>query len=389
MKLSIITKTFRVHDNPFLDSDIYIIYIDPKEYGIHQKSFLNNILNLHIKDLKKYNIEPIILDNLSIIKNYIIKNNTSINTYVDNVNPIIKYPFKTTYIPSWCLIDWTEKQDMIKKWFLPEALKNHKQFKEYVHKNIRQIFNTEKKTTIKNNFRSNYKIVLTDTSVSLPSSDLDDWIINKLKMTTFMANSTWYKPTTSPSTNIRDNLDYLPNKYKTSRLSPFISLGVLSPLLAYQFWTDENRMGSSRDQLLFREMYHACAQMKEFWKDNFGKEYNWKRKTKKKWDNLINGDTSYDDLNFSIKLLINDGWIHHLARHLIADYLTRGKLEFHWKHGIKLFQEYLVDHDKCVNRGNWMWLSGTAFSSKQRSFYHYNYHNYIKNMDIKLKIKNT
>ena len=52
MKLSIVSKTFRIHDNPFLDSDFYIIYIDENEYGHHQKKFLDTILPLHIKDLE-------------------------------------------------------------------------------------------------------------------------------------------------------------------------------------------------------------------------------------------------------------------------------------------------------------------------------------------------
>ena len=100
----------------------------------------------------------------------------------------------------------------------------------------------------------------------------------------------------------------------------------------------------------------------------------------------MNGTTEHEDFNWAMKTLNKDGWIHHLARHLIADYLTRGKLEIHWKYGMKVFQEQLVDHDPSVNRANWMWLSGTAFSAKQRSFYHYSYDNYLKNRDKKLKV---
>jgi cryptochrome len=88
-----------------------------------------------------------------------------------------------------------------------------------------------------------------------------------------------------------------------------------------------------------------------------------------------------------MRLLKKEGWIHHLARHMVADYLTRGNLEIHWKYGMEWFKITLVDHDDCVNRGNWMWLSGNAFSTKQRSFYHYRPDKYLENRNKKLKIK--
>lgn len=389
MKISIITKTFRLHDNPFLDSDIYIIYIKNSEYGIHQKIFLDNILTLHISDLKSLKITPILLSSLDQISNFI--NNTENNStnneikiFVDNINPIIKYPFEVQYIPTWCLIDWTDKVDMIKKWFLPEALKNHKEFKNYVHANKRPLHIQKIKETKKNiKIKSNYIIQTHNTPIFLPEEKLDKFIIKKLKKTIFIKKTSWYKPHTSPTTSILFD-EKIPDNTKTSKLSPFIALGVISPLLVYNFYTGETRMGSGRDQLLFREMFHACAHMKEFWRNDFGQPYKWKQKNKL-WNQFINGTTKFDDLNFAMNQLKKEGWIHHLARHLVADYLTRGKLNIHWKFGMDWFKKQLIDHDPAVNRANWMWLSGTAFSSKQRSsIYHYNYNDYLTRLDKKL-----
>lgn len=393
MKISVISRTFRIHDNPFLDSDIYVIYIDTKEFGDHQKNFIDAILPFHIKDLENIGINPIIVSELNSINKFI--KNKDIEIYVDYYNPIIKYPFdeNITYLPSWCLIDWTDKVDKIRKWFLPEALKNHKPFKKYVATNIRKIYsNAVNNTDEKHGLKSNYKIKKTKSNVfdinddELKKNGLDSWIQKKLDETVFINDPKWFKPDTSPTTKISEKSDYLKDIHKTSKLSPFIAIGVLSPLLAYDFWNGEDRMGSGRDQLLFREMFHACSQMEEFWDDDFGKEYDWVDIDPKKWDDFINGTTKHEDFNWAMKTLNKDGWIHHLARHLIADYLTRGKLEIHWKYGMKVFQEKLVDHDPCVNRANWMWLSGTAFSAKQRSFYHYSYDNYLKNRDKKLKV---
>jgi cryptochrome len=56
-----------------------------------------------------------------------------------------------------------------------------------------------------------------------------------------------------------------------------------------------------------------------------------------------------------------EGWIHHLARHMVACFLTRGDLFLSWEEGLKVFDEYLIDGDWSLNAGNWMWLSASAF----------------------------
>ena len=56
-----------------------------------------------------------------------------------------------------------------------------------------------------------------------------------------------------------------------------------------------------------------------------------------------------------------EGWIHHLARHAVACFLTRGDLWQSWEDGLKVFEEHLLDADWSLNAGNWMWLSASAY----------------------------
>ncbi|CAO2579813.1 Cry2, partial [Lemmus lemmus] len=56
-----------------------------------------------------------------------------------------------------------------------------------------------------------------------------------------------------------------------------------------------------------------------------------------------------------------EGWIHHLARHAVACFLTRGDLWVSWESGVRVFDELLLDADFSVNAGSWMWLSCSAF----------------------------
>ncbi|KAF6723275.1 Cryptochrome-1 [Oryzias melastigma] len=59
--------------------------------------------------------------------------------------------------------------------------------------------------------------------------------------------------------------------------------------------------------------------------------------------------------------LRQEGWIHHLARHAVACFLTRGDLWISWEEGVKVFEELLLDADWSVNAGSWMWLSCSSF----------------------------
>ena len=59
--------------------------------------------------------------------------------------------------------------------------------------------------------------------------------------------------------------------------------------------------------------------------------------------------------------LREEGWIHHLARHAVACFLTRGDLWQSWEKGAAVFEELLLDADWALNSANWMWLSCSAF----------------------------
>lgn len=43
--------------------------------------------------------------------------------------------------------------------------------------------------------------------------------------------------------------------------------------------------------------------------------------------------------------LRQDGWMHHLARHSVACFLTRGDLWCSWERGRDVFDKYLLDAD--------------------------------------------
>jgi cryptochrome len=73
------------------------------------------------------------------------------------------------------------------------------------------------------------------------------------------------------------------------------------------------------------------------------------------------GMTGFPWIDAIMRQLRQEGWIHHLARHSVACFLTRGGCYISWERGAEIFEEWLIDHEVACNVGNWQWLSCTAF----------------------------
>ena len=76
------------------------------------------------------------------------------------------------------------------------------------------------------------------------------------------------------------------------------------------------------------------------------------------------GRTGFPWIDALMRQLKLEGWIHHLGRHAVACFLTRGGCYVSWERGAEVFEEWLIDHEVACNAGNWMWLSCTAFFSQ-------------------------
>jgi hypothetical protein len=73
------------------------------------------------------------------------------------------------------------------------------------------------------------------------------------------------------------------------------------------------------------------------------------------------GQTGFPWIDAIMMQLQQWGWMHHLARHSVACFLTRGDLYCHWEAGRDVFDKYLIDGDYFLNNGNWQWLSASNF----------------------------
>ncbi|GFU12876.1 cryptochrome-1 [Nephila pilipes] len=173
---------------------------------------------------------------------------------------------------------------------------------------------------------------------------------------------------------------FMPNQAKPDLLGPSmslsaaLSLGCLSVRKFYWSLQDLHERVNSDicvpdsliGQLLWREYFYAMCMNNPFyatmvenpiclnipWTTNEQHLQSW-----------INGKTGYPFIDAAMRQMVQEGWLHHVARNAVACFLTRGDLWISWEEGFKVFMKYLIDADYPVCAGNWMWVSSSAFEN--------------------------
>lgn len=174
------------------------------------------------------------------------------------------------------------------------------------------------------------------------------------------------KPSTY-STNENQN----PLEPSTTGLSPYLSNGCLSPRLLWQECVNANKKGehtkppvSLIGQLMFREMFYLLSRSVDNWDSDIGnsncKYIEWDEYNEEKITLWEEGKTGFPLIDAMMRQLEVTGWMHHLGRHAVSCFLTRGQLWQNWKYGREVFDRKLIDSDWAVNNGNWLWLAGVA-----------------------------
>jgi cryptochrome len=186
---------------------------------------------------------------------------------------------------------------------------------------------------------------------------LNDYVTTKIDYV-----NNFSKPNTSPNSL----------EPSTTVLSPYLKFGCLSPVKFYNVLmkiqaTAKNPTQppvSLLGQLLWREFFY----LQSYLTVNFDKMENNPSCRQIPWErnNFVieawkMGRTGFPFIDAIMTQLRIEGWIHHLARHMVACFLTRGDLWQHWEEGVKVFDLFLLDSDWALNNANWQWLSCSNF----------------------------
>ena len=150
----------------------------------------------------------------------------------------------------------------------------------------------------------------------------------------------------------------------TSRLSPYLHFGCVSPLELAARLRGERAADPFVRQLCWRDFHHQCTA--DFpaigGRDMRPRGDRWHRggSELEAWKQ---GLTGYPIVDAGMRQLLAEGWMHNRARLVTASFLTK-TLYQDWRLGAEHFLHWLVDGDIANNSANWQWVAGTGTDTR-------------------------
>ena len=163
-----------------------------------------------------------------------------------------------------------------------------------------------------------------------------------------------------------------PIKDGTSRMSPYLALGVISSkrcileglkLNNFEFNSGNSGITKWIDEIVWREFYRNI--MFSFPKvgrnqpfQDFSKSIRW-RFEETELHAWKTGMTGFPIIDAAMRQLLHEGWMHNRLRMVVAMFFTKNMLH-DWRLGEAYFMQNLIDGDFSSNNGGWQWSSSTG-----------------------------
>jgi deoxyribodipyrimidine photolyase len=143
---------------------------------------------------------------------------------------------------------------------------------------------------------------------------------------------------------------------ETSRLSPYLHFGCLSPLQV----AETAGPGEYTRQLAWRDFFHqvTAAFPAITTRDYRPGRVRW-RDDREAFGAWREGRTGVPIVDAGMRQLRQEGWMHNRARMIVASLLCK-QLRVDWRLGARHFMDLLFDGDVANNYGNWQWSAGTG-----------------------------
>lgn len=165
----------------------------------------------------------------------------------------------------------------------------------------------------------------------------------------------------------------LPALDATSRLSVYLSTGVLSPrqclhrvLHEHPDALDNSRAFTWLNELIWREFYRhllvaypALCRHKPF--IDWTRNVEWQHDDAH-FDAWKAGKTGYPIVDAAMRQMKALGWMHNRLRMITASFLVKDLL-IDWREGERYFMQQLIDGDLAANNGGWQWAASTGTDS--------------------------
>jgi deoxyribodipyrimidine photo-lyase len=153
----------------------------------------------------------------------------------------------------------------------------------------------------------------------------------------------------------------------TSRLSPYVKLGVVHPRTLLATLVGRRGVGTERfrAEIAWREFYADVLwhNPSSVWTDLrptlTAMAYEGDGPLVDAWRR---GRTGYPFVDAGMRQLLATGWMHNRVRMVTASFLTKD-LHVWWPVGARHFLHHLIDGDVASNNHGWQWVAGTGTDS--------------------------
>ncbi|WP_250627050.1 cryptochrome/photolyase family protein [Pinirhizobacter soli] len=161
-----------------------------------------------------------------------------------------------------------------------------------------------------------------------------------------------------------------PARHGTSRLSPHLHFGEISPQQIHRTLHSQLQRVDARRrpviepylrELGWREfahhlLYHFPHTPTESFNPRFAK-FSWASEDEAQLERWQQGRTGIPLVDAGMRELWHTGWMHNRVRMIVASFLTKN-LRQHWLTGARWFWDTLVDADLANNTLGWQWVAG-------------------------------
>lgn len=159
-----------------------------------------------------------------------------------------------------------------------------------------------------------------------------------------------------------------PSKPNTSRLSPYLHFGLISPNTC---WYEAAARGSAegwekdRDHFLselgWREFsHHLLYHFPHITWDNLNNKFDgfpWSDENSEELTRWQQGQTGFPIIDAGMRQLWQTGYMHNRVRMIVGSFLVKNLL-IHWHQGERWFWDTLFDADLANNSASWQWIAG-------------------------------
>lgn len=163
----------------------------------------------------------------------------------------------------------------------------------------------------------------------------------------------------------------VPSQDATSRLSPALASGELSPRQIWHAAHHAQAAGQASaanveklaKELAWREFsYHLLFHTPDLATKNFNPRFDafpWASDTAAHLRAWQTGQTGYPIVDAGMRQLWQTGWMHNRVRLIAGSFLVKHLL-IDWREGEKWFWDTLCDADPANNAQNWQWIAGSG-----------------------------